>query len=80
MTARTMTTVWRLAELMARHNISGQDLAKALGKSENAISTMKRSKTMPRINGPQLDAITEALTKLSEIGEPVRGVDLLEDR
>jgi hypothetical protein len=35
---------------------------------------------MPKINGDRLDQIAAALTKLSELGGTVRGVDLLEDR
>lgn len=35
---------------------------------------------MPKINGQRLDQIAVALTKLSEIGGIVRGIDLLEDR
>lgn len=76
----TMPTMWRLNELMARHRVSGKDLADELGISTNAVSALRKSETMPRINGERLDAIASALTRLSQSGGMVRGVDLLEDR
>jgi len=75
-----MPTAWRLNELMARHRVTGKDLADALGISTNAVSSLRNSETMPKINGERLDAIAEALTRLSQISETVRGIDLLEDR
>lgn len=75
----TMPTMWRLNELMARHHVSGKALADELGISTNAVSALRKATTMPKINGERLDEIAAALTKLSEIGEAVRGVDLLEN-
>jgi len=65
---------------MARHRVSGKALADELGLSTNAVSALRTADTMPRINGERLDQIAAALTKLSEIGGVVRGIDLLEDR
>jgi len=75
-----MPTAWRLNELMARHRVTGKDLADALGVSTNAVSSLKNSETMPKINGEKLDAIADALTRLSQIGGTIRGIDLLENR
>lgn len=68
----------KIAELMARHGVTGQDLAKALDISETTVSHWKSERKMPAIK--HLDAIAAAITKLSKIGEIVRGIDLLEDR
>jgi putative transcriptional regulator len=65
---------------MARHRVSGKALADELGVSTNAVSALRTAETMPKINGQRLDQIAAALTKLSEIGGIVRGIDLLEDR
>jgi putative transcriptional regulator len=80
MSAGLMPTMWRLNELMARHRVSGKALADELGISTNAVSALRTAETMPKINGDRLDQIAAALTTLSELGETVRGVDLLEDR
>lgn len=79
MSAALMPTLWRLNELMARHRVSGKDLANELGISENSVSALRKSQTMPRINGERLDEIAAALTKLSATGGVVRGIDLLEE-
>jgi putative transcriptional regulator len=73
-------TKWKLAEILARHKIKSVELAKELGISTNAMSGLKRADTMPRIDGDRLDELAAAITKLSKIGESIRGVDLLEDR
>jgi putative transcriptional regulator len=75
----SMPTKWRLNELMARHRVSGKDLAKALKISPNAVYALKGSDKMPRIDGDRLDEIAAALTSLSKIGGVVKGVDLLEN-
>jgi putative transcriptional regulator len=79
MNAVTVPTRWRLNELMARHRVTGADMAKELGISTNAMSALRRAAKMPKINGDRLDEIAAALTKFSELGETVRGIDLLED-
>ena len=76
----TMPTAWRLNELMAKHRVKGVDLAQELGISTNSVASLRKHKRMPRIDGDRLDKIAAALTKLSEIGEKVHGVDLLEER
>ena len=60
MSAMTMPTAWRLNELMARHDVSGKDLAGELGVSENAITNLRKAKKMPRIDGDRLDKIAAA--------------------
>jgi putative transcriptional regulator len=75
-----MPTKWRLNELMARHRVSGKDLAKKLGISQNAVYALKNAEKMPRIDGDRLDEIAEALTSLSRIGGTINGIDLLENR
>ena len=76
----TMPTVWKLAELMARHRVTGKELALALKCSENTVSTWKKAETLPMIGGDRLDEIASAISSLSKIGGQVKGVDLLEDR
>jgi putative transcriptional regulator len=77
---KKMPTMWRLSELLARHRVSGKELAKYLGCSENTVSKWRNSETLPEIGGERLDAIAAAITTLSQVGGVVRGVDLLEDR
>ena len=74
-----MPTGWRLNELMARHRVTGKELSEELKISTNAVSSLRNSTTMPKINGERLDEIAAALTKLSKIDGVVRGIDLLED-
>lgn len=57
---------WRLSEIMARHRIKGMDLAKELGISDNSVSSLKKAKTMPRLDGHQLRALCKALNKLTD--------------
>lgn len=57
--------IWRLKNIMAEYDISGVDLAKKLGVSENSISKLRRSKTMPRMNGQELDRLFDALNELA---------------
>lgn len=79
MSAVLMPTVWRLNELMARHRVTGKELADEIGVSANAVSALRKAETMPKINGERLDQIAAALTKLSRTGGMVRGIDLLEN-
>lgn len=60
---------WRLSEVMARHRIKGTDLAKRLETTPNAISRLKKAKTMPRIDGDKLNALCNALNGLAEDAE-----------
>jgi DNA-binding Xre family transcriptional regulator len=75
-----MPTRWKLAELMARHKVTNKEMAEYLGMRPNSITDLKKADSMPRINGEQLDRIAAALSALSKINEPVKGLDLLEDR
>lgn len=73
-----LPTRWRLNELMARHKVSGKELAEYLEVSGNAVSALRNADKMPRIDGDRLDQIAAGLTALSKIGGTVRGIDLLE--
>ncbi|GGA46314.1 helix-turn-helix transcriptional regulator [Okeania sp. KiyG1] len=75
----TMVINWRLAELMARYRISGEELAKYLDISSNAVSNLKRADTMPRIDGEKLGAILDGLNLLAKKKEKdITPADLFE--
>lgn len=57
---------WKLREVMARYNITGVALAKELNLTTVAISNMRQSNTIPRIDGNRIKELTEALSKLAE--------------
>lgn len=67
---------WRLGEIMARHDITGLDLAKHLEMTPKAVSHLRRSKTMPRINGEALDKLCKALSELA--GKRITPTNLIE--
>lgn len=58
--------IWRLGEIMARYDIKGLDLAEKLDMTPKAVSHLRRSKTMPRINGEALEKLCVALSDLAE--------------
>jgi len=62
---------------MARHSIKGKELAEKMHVSVETLSKWRNNP--PPMTLKKYDAIAEALTKLSKIGEEVRGIDLLED-
>lgn len=57
---------WKLKEVMARYDIKGVDLAKELDVSTNTISSLRRAKTMPRLDGDQLNFLLYALNRLAK--------------
>lgn len=57
---------WKLKEVMARYDITGVALAQELGVSNNTISSLRRAKTMPRLDGDQLDVLLSALNLLAK--------------
>lgn len=63
---------------MARHRVAAKDLAEYMNISTNAVSSLRRAETMPRIDGERLEQICVAVTRLSKIGESVTPYDLLE--
>lgn len=67
---------WKLAEIMARHRIKGKDLADSLSISGNAVSSLKNSQSMPKIDGERLNQICNSLSKLA--GEVVSPNNLIE--
>ncbi|MEC4813235.1 MAG: helix-turn-helix transcriptional regulator [Scytonema sp. PMC 1069.18] len=57
---------WRLKEVMARYDIKGVDLAKKLDISPNAMSSLRKAKTMPRLDGTALNLLCNALNELAQ--------------
>lgn len=75
-----MTLRWRLREFMSRHRITNKELGDILDRHETSISRLKKDQ-MPRLNGKELNAICDGLTKaLSEKGveHEVSHLDLFE--
>lgn len=56
---------WRLREVMARYRIKSIDLAKEMGISPNAVSNLRKSDTMPRLDGESLNNLCNALNTLA---------------
>lgn len=72
---------WKLKEVMARYDITGVALAQELGVSNNTISSLRRAKTMPRLDGNQLDILLSALNLLAKDKdgyEPISHVTLID--
>jgi len=63
---------------MARHRVLAKDLADFIGVSRNAMSTLKKSDNMPRVDGERLEQLCIGITRLSKIGEKVTPYDLIE--
>lgn len=51
---------------MARYDIKGVDLAKELDVSTNTVSSLRKAKTMPRLDGDQLNLLLDALNRLAK--------------
>jgi len=69
---------WRLREIMARYNIKSVDLAKELDISPNAVSSLRKAKTMPRLDGNALNNLCNALNRLAEdLDEEISPLSLL---
>lgn len=69
---------WRLKEVMARYDIKGVDLAKKLDISANALSSLRKAKTMPHLDGLALNLLCNALNELAQDPEaPITPCDLL---
>ncbi|MFL9459002.1 helix-turn-helix domain-containing protein [Tolypothrix bouteillei VB521301_2] len=70
---------WRLKEVMARYDIKGKDLAKKLDISTNAMSALRRAKTMPRLDGTALNLLCNALNELAQdLDKSITPGDLLD--
>ena len=70
---------WKLKEVMARYDIKGMDLAKELDVSTNTVSNLRKAKTMPRLDGDQLNLLLDALNKLAtDKDEVISHVTLIE--
>jgi DNA-binding Xre family transcriptional regulator len=69
---------WRLREVMARYNIKAIDLAKQMKLSANAVSNLRQSKTMPRMDGDSLNNLCNALNALAlELDEEITPMTLI---
>lgn len=69
---------WRLREVMARYNIKSVDLARQLNISPNAVSSLRKAKTMPRLDGNALNNLCNALNRLAEdLDQEITPVTLL---
>lgn len=69
---------WALRETMARYDIKSKDLARELDISANAVSSLRKNKTMPRIDGLALTLMCNALNKLAlDLEAPITPGDLL---
>ena len=70
---------WRLREVMARYHIKAVDLAKEMGISANAISNLRKSDTMPRLDGDSLNKLCNALNKLGlNLDEEITPITLID--
>ncbi len=70
---------WRLNEVMARYRIKGGDLALFMGVSDNAISNLRKARTMPRIDGNRLTQLCDGLNELAKDSEKIiTPTDLIE--
>lgn len=64
--------------MMAKHRVLAKDLAEFIGVSSNAISNLKKSEDMPRVDGKRLEQLCVGITKLSKIGGNITPHDLIE--
>lgn len=56
---------WKLAELMARHKVTGRDLAQKLGKNESSITRLKGAVKLPKLGGDEVEALLIAIEELA---------------
>lgn len=67
----------KLSEVMARHGVGRDELAEELGVYGSTVSSWRKGTKVPTLG--KVDAIAQAITKLSKRGEVVTGMDLLEE-
>jgi DNA-binding Xre family transcriptional regulator len=72
-----MKVVWHLNLIMARWHISNKDLAQELGRHPTSISRLRTATVMPRLGGEELQALCNALGRLS--GHDIGPADLLQE-
>jgi DNA-binding Xre family transcriptional regulator len=64
---------WRLSEIMGRYHIRTKDLAAKLDITASALSHLKNSRKMPRIDGDRLASLVNGINQiLEEQGESDR--------
>ncbi len=64
---------WKLAEVMARVQMTNRELAQVLGTHETSVSRLKTANTMPRIDGDKLEHLCNCLNHIYR----KKGVDLV---
>ena len=72
---------WKLAELMARHKVTGRDLAQRLGKNESSITRLRGAVKLPKLSGDDLEKLLLAIEQLADqetLTRPLRIEDLVE--
>ena len=58
---KNMTIKWRLRQMMAERRITNRALAERMGKHPNSITYLRRTDTMPRLDGELLENLCAAL-------------------
>ena len=66
---------WFLNVVMARWHITNAELAEKMGRHPTSISRLRTARSMPRMNGADLQALCDALSVLS--GKDIDPSDLL---
>ena len=56
---------WRLAEVMGLYGIKTKDLAEQVGITAGALSNLRRSQTMPRIDGNRLTDLINGINTIN---------------
>lgn len=67
---------WKLAELMARHRITGKAMAEKLQKSETSIAKLRKATKMPRLNSDDLEKLLIAVEELADSETKFRTLEL----
>ncbi|NEP56833.1 MAG: helix-turn-helix domain-containing protein [Symploca sp. SIO2G7] len=72
---------WKLAELMAKHRVTGRELSKVIGRTESAITKLKGAKELPRLSGNDLEKLLLGIERLADedtLTRPLTITDLVE--
>lgn len=72
---------WKLAELMARHRVTGRELSKVIGRTESAITKLKRVNELPKLSGTDLENLLLGIEQLADketLSNPLQLEDLVE--
>ncbi|NER29088.1 MAG: helix-turn-helix domain-containing protein [Symploca sp. SIO1C4] len=71
---------WRLSEVMARHQVTGRELANLLNRHESSITKIRATKIMPRLSATSLNELLNGLNKLkkTEVDHVITPNDLID--